>query len=220
MITFDKDFSQELCGGTHVDATGKIGVFKITKEDSVAAGVRRIEAVTADAAEAFLNKELEELNAIRGLFKNPTRTKQNVEAVLEENKNLKKEIEKLQNAQAGSLKDDLKKNAELINGVNFIASKLPLNDGKAIKTLAMQLEQEIGNALIVFAAEVKGKPQIMVSVSKNIVEEKGLNAGKIVNELAAEIGGRGGGQPFFATAGGKDTAGLANAIAKAREMMN
>ena len=220
VITFDKDFSQELCGGTHVDATGKIGVFKITKEDSVAAGVRRIEAVTADAAEVFLNKELEELNTIRGLFKNPTRTVQNVEAVLEENKNLKKEIEKLQNAQAGSLKDDLKKNAEVIDGVNFIASKLPLNDGKAIKTLAMQLEQEIGNALIVFAAEVKGKPQLMVSVSKNIVEEKGLNAGKIVNELAAEIGGRGGGQPFFATAGGKDVSGLANAITKAREMMN
>jgi len=133
---------------------------------------------------------------------------------------LKKEIEKLQNAQAGSLKDDLKKNAEVINGVNFIASKLPLNDSKAIKNLAMQLEQEIGNALIVFAAEVKGKPQIMVSISKNIVEEKSLNAGKIVNELAAEIGGRGGGQAFFATAGGKDIAGLANAITKAREMMN
>ena len=104
--------------------------------------------------------------------------------------------------------------------MNFIAAKLPLNDGKAIKTLAMQLEQELGDALIVFAAEVKGKPQIMVSISKSIVEAKGLNAGKIVNELAAEIGGRGGGQAFFATAGGKDLNGLANAIVKAKEMMN
>jgi len=220
VITFDENFSQELCGGTHVDATGKIGVFKILKEDSVAAGVRRIEAVTAEAAESFITKELQELNTIRNLFKNPTRTAQNVEALQEENKALKKEIEHLQNAQAGALKDDLKKGMEQINGVNFIASTLPLNDSKAIKNLAMQLEQEIGDALIVFGAEVKGKPQLMVSVSKSIVESKSMNAGKIVNELAAEIGGRGGGQPFFATAGGKDVSGLANAIAKAKEMMN
>ena len=220
VITFDKDFSQELCGGTHVSATGQIGLFKILKEDSVAAGVRRIEAVTADAAESFITKELQELNTIRNLFKNPTRTAQNVEALQEENKTLSKEIEKLQNAQAGALKDDLKKGMEQINGVNFIAASLPLNDSKAIKNLAMQLEQEIGDALIVFGAEVKGKPQLMVSVSKSIVEGKQLNAGKIVNELAAEIGGRGGGQPFFATAGGKDVNGLAKAITKAREMMN
>jgi len=220
VITFDKNFSQELCGGTHVDTTGKIGLFKILKEDSVAAGVRRIEAVTAEAAEDFITKELQELNTIRNLFKNPTRTAQNVEALQEENKALAKEIEQLQNAQAGALKDDLKKNVSQIDGVNFIAAKLPLNDGKAIKTLAMQLEQELGDALIVFAAEVKGKPQIMVSISKSIVEAKGLNAGKIVNELAAEIGGRGGGQAFFATAGGKDLNGLANAIVKAKEMMN
>ena len=220
VITFDKDFSQELCGGTHVSATGTIGLFKILKEDSVAAGVRRIEAVTAEAAEEFLTKELQELNTIRNLFKNPTRTAQNVEALQEENKTLAKEIEKLQNAQAGALKDDLKKNATQKDGVNFIAAKLPLNDGKAIKNLAMQLEQELGDALIVFAAEVKGKPQIMVSISKSIVEAKGLNAGKIVNELAVEIGGRGGGQAFFATAGGKDVNGLANAIVKAKEMMN
>ena len=220
VITFDKEFSQELCGGTHVSATGKIGLFKILKEDSVAAGVRRIEAVTAEAAEAFITKELQELNTIRNLFKNPTRTAQNVEALQEENKTLAKEIERLQNAQAGALKDDLKKNATQKDGVNFIAAKLPLNDGKAIKSLAMQLEQELGDALIVFAAEVKGKPQIMVSISKSVVEAKGLNAGKIVNELAAEIGGRGGGQAFFATAGGKDVSGLANAIIKAKEMMN
>ncbi|MFK7773778.1 MAG: alanine--tRNA ligase [Saprospiraceae bacterium] len=220
VITFDKNFSQELCGGTHVSATGEIGLFKILKEDSVAAGVRRIEAVTAEAAENFVTKELQELNTIRNLFKNPTRTAQNVEALQEENKALAKEIEQLQNAQAGALKDDLKKNATQKDGVNFIAAKLPLNDGKAIKTLAMQLEQELGDAVIVFAAEIKGKPQIMVSISKSVVEAKGFNAGKIVNELAAEIGGRGGGQPFFATAGGKNVNGLANAIVKAKEMMN
>ena len=160
VITFDKDFSQELCGGTHVDATGKIGLFKILKEDSVAAGVRRIEVVTADEAEAFVTKELQELQSIRNLFKNPTRTVQNVETLQEENRQLRKEIEKLQAAQASGLKDDLKNKAEQIDGINFIASTLPLNDSKAIKTLAYELEREVGDALIVFGAEVNGKPQL------------------------------------------------------------
>ncbi|MEM6965904.1 MAG: alanine--tRNA ligase [Bacteroidota bacterium] len=220
VITFDKNFSQELCGGTHVDATGKIGLFKILKEDSVAAGVRRIEAVTANEAEAFVTKELQELESIRNLFKNPTRTVQNVEALQEENRQLKKEIEKLQAAQASGLKDDLKSKAEQIDGINFIASTLPLNDSKTIKTLAYELEREVGDALIVFGAEVNGKPQLMVTISENLTKEKDLHAGNMVRELAKEIKGGGGGQPFFATAGGKDVSGLANAIAKAREMLN
>jgi len=219
VITFDKNFSSELCGGTHVDATGSIGLFKIVKEDSVAAGVRRIEALTAIEAESFVNKELEELTAIRRLFKNPTRTLQNIEALQEENKALNKEVEKMQNVQAGALKSNLKNQVETINGTNFIASKLPLNDSKAIKTLAYQLEKEVGNALIVFGAEVNGKPQIVVTISESLTKEKDLHAGNIVKELAKEIKGGGGGQAFFATAGGSDTSGLDKAIAKAKEVL-
>jgi alanyl-tRNA synthetase len=219
VITFDKDFSRELCGGTHVPATGKIGLFKILSEGGVAAGVRRIEAVTADAAEDFVNKELEELNAIRSLFKNPTGTAKNVAALQEENKNLKKELEKLAADQAGSLKDDLKNAAQQINGINFIGAKLPLNDAKAIKTLAYELERELENVMIVFGAEVNGKPQLMVAISESLTKDKNLHAGNMIRELAKEIQGGGGGQPFFATAGGKDSAGLEKAIEKAKAMI-
>ena len=219
MITFDKDFSRELCGGTHVSATGDIGLFKITVETSVAAGVRRIEAITAGKAEAFVNKELAELNAIRSMFKNPKDAPKQVLALQEENKNLKKEIEKMMAAQAGGLKDDLKNGAKHINGVNFIAKRLPLNDTKAMKNLAYQLEQELGNALIIFGAEVNGKPQLMVTISEGLTKEKDLHAGNIIRELAKEIKGGGGGQAFFATAGGKDASGLDAAIQKAESLL-
>jgi alanyl-tRNA synthetase len=219
MITFDKSFSRELCGGTHVPATGEIGLFKILSESAVAAGVRRIEAISAEKAEAFVNQELEELKAIRELFKNPIDTVKNVASLQEENKNLKKEIEKLMAAQAGGLKDELKSSAKNISGVNFIAKKLPLNDTKALKNLAYQLEQELGDALIVFGAEVNGKPQLMVTISETLTKEKDLHAGNIIRELAKEIQGGGGGQAFFATAGGKDASGLDAAIQKAENFL-
>lgn len=219
VITFDNEFSKELCGGTHVTATGKIGLFKILSEGGVAAGVRRIEAVTADAAEAFFNKELEELNAIRSLFKNPTDTAKNVAALQQENKNLKKELEKLMTSQAGSLKDDLKKATLQIKGINFIGAKLALNDEKAIKTLAYELEREVNDVMIVFGAEVNGKPQLMVAISESLTKTKNLHAGNMIRELAKEIKGGGGGQAFFATAGGKDAKGLDKAIEKAKAMI-
>ena len=220
MITFDKDFSRELCGGTHVPATGEIGSFKILSETGVAAGIRRIEAVTAGKAEAYINKELAELAKIRGLFKNATNTAGNVAVLQEENKKLKKEIEKLLADQASGLKDQLKAKVEQVNGFNFLAAKLPLNDGNAIKTLAYQLESELGNAVIVFGAEVKGKPQVMVAISKELVESHKLHAGNMVRELAKEIKGGGGGQAFFATAGGKDASGLDAAVGKAKGLVS
>jgi alanyl-tRNA synthetase len=220
MITFDKDFSRELCGGTHVPATGEIGVFKILAETGVAAGIRRIEAVTSNAAEAYLNKELDELNSIRTLFKNPKNVAKQVEALQEENKNLKKQIEQMLAQQAMALKGNLKANFESINGVNFLATRVSLDDSNALKTLAYQLEKEVGDAVIVFGAEIKGRPQLMVTISNSLIENgKGLHAGNMIRELAKEIKGGGGGQPFFATAGGKDASGLDSAIAKAKTMI-
>ncbi|MEM9819680.1 MAG: alanine--tRNA ligase [Bacteroidota bacterium] len=219
MITFDPNYSRELCGGCHVSATGKIGYFKIISEAAVAAGVRRMEAYTADRAEDFINTQLGELNDIRGLFKNPLHTAKNVANLQEENKQLKKQIEQMMADRAGALQDDLKNQVETINGINFIGSKLPLNDSKAIKTLAYQLEKEVGDALIVFGAEIKGKPQLMVTVSESLTREKDLHAGNMVRELAKEINGGGGGQPFFATAGGSNLSGLEKAIEKAKELL-
>ncbi|MCB0550231.1 MAG: alanine--tRNA ligase [Phaeodactylibacter sp.] len=220
VITFGRDFSRELCGGTHVGATGEIGLFKIVSEGAVAAGIRRIEAITASRAESFLMEELEELNEIRLLLKNPKNAAKNVAALQEENKQLKKEVEKLLSAQAGAMKGELLRKVEPINGLNFLGARLPLEDSNAIKTLAYQLEEQIDNAVIVFGAEVNGKPQLLIAISRELTESKGLHAGNMIRELAREIQGGGGGQPFFATAGGKDSGGLERAIAKAREMVS
>ncbi len=219
MITFDENYSQELCGGTHVPATGEIGLFKILSESSVAAGIRRIEAVTAEKAEAFIQSELLELNEIRSLLKNPLNAAKNVQALQEENKKLKKEVEKLLAAQANALKDQLLAKAEAVGAVNLIATRLPLNDSGAVKTLAYQLEKELDNAVIVFGTEIKEKPQLMIVINKELTESKGLNAGSMIRELAKEIKGGGGGQAFFATAGGKDASGLDRAIEKVKELL-
>lgn len=219
MITFDPEFSRELCGGCHVPATGKIGLLKITSESAVAAGVRRIEAITADKAETFINTELQELQSIRTLFKHPKNTVKSVEDLQEENKKLKKEIEQLVAAQANALKSDLVNKAEKVGDFHFLAAKLPLNDSNAIKNLGYQLEKDLGDSVIVFGAEVKAKPQIMVIVSKSLTETTDLHAGNMVRELAKEIKGGGGGQAFFATAGGKDASGIDAALAKAKTIV-
>ena len=219
VITFDENFSRELCGGTHVPATGEIGLFKITAESAVAAGIRRIEAVTAGRAESHVNRQLEELKEVRTLLKNPKSTVKSIQSLQEENKSLKKELEKLLAAQAASMKKQLIEQAVQKDGFQLIAATLPINDGNAIKNLAYQIEKEVENAVIVFGAAVKEKPLLTVVINKGLVESKGLNAGSIVRELAKEIKGGGGGQAFFATAGGKDVSGLKNAIEKANEII-
>jgi alanyl-tRNA synthetase len=219
MITFDPTFSRELCGGTHVQATGQIGLFKIVAEGAVAAGVRRIEAITAEQAELYLRGELRELEAIRALLKSKTEPARAVASLQEENKELRKEIERLVAAQAHALKDELKAKAESINGLHFIGARLPINDQAALRNLAAQLDNELGNAVIVFGALINDKPMIMVSISKSLVDSKGLHAGNMIRELAKAIDGGGGGQAFFASAGGKNAAGLDAAVAQARTML-
>lgn len=219
MITFDPKFSRELCGGTHINATGKIGFFKIVAESSVAAGVRRIEAITAEHAETYIRAELRELDAIRSILKSKNEPARAVATLQEENKELRKEIERLVAAQANALKDELKAKAETVNGLHFISARLPINDQAALKNLSVQLDNELGNAVIIFGAIVNDKPMVMVTISKSLVDSKGLHAGNLVRELAKEIDGGGGGQAFFASAGGKNAAGLDKAVAKARELV-
>ncbi len=219
MITFDPDFSRELCGGTHVQSTGEIGLFKILGESGVAAGIRRIEAVTATEAQKYVVEELKTLDEIRDLFKNPKNVVKSVSDLQEENKQLKKEVEQLLAAQANALKGDLIAKAEKVGNAHFLSARLPLGDAAAIKNLAYQLEKELAPAVIVFGAEVNGKPQLMVVISKELTESSDLHAGNMIRELAKEIKGGGGGQPFFATAGGKDVNGLDAALAKAKGMV-
>jgi alanyl-tRNA synthetase len=216
MITFDESFSQELCGGCHVESTGQIGYFKILSESAVAAGVRRIEGVTAIAAEQYLDSELDELNEVRQLFKNPKSVVKSVSDLQEENKQLQKRIEQLLNAQAAQMKTQLKANFESVDGMNVLVQQVDLADSKALKNLAYQLEKEIGNAVIVFGTVITNKPQLLVAISENLTKERNLNAGQIIRNSAKHINGGGGGQAFFATAGGNDVNGLAAALEAAR----
>ncbi len=219
VITFDKNFSRELCGGTHVQATGEIGLFKIVTESAVAAGVRRIEAITADAAEQFLTEELAELNAIRELFKNPKEPAKRVADLQEENRRLQKQIEATLLEQAANLQQALRQEFVQQNGFQLLIKRLPLTDANVVKTLAYNLEKEIGNAVIIFGTVSNEKPQLTIRISDELVQSKGLNAGTLIRELAKEIKGGGGGQAFFATAGGSDANALDAALAKAKDLL-
>jgi alanyl-tRNA synthetase len=215
IITFDDEFSKELCGGTHVKATGQIGYFKIVSESAVAAGVRRIEAITGIAAETFINEQNKLVHQLRELLKNPKDITKSVEGLIDENNKLRKEIEKSVLEKSAGLKNELAEKAEQINGINFIAQKVQLPNADAIKNLAYQLKDIVSDMFLVLAADIDGKPSLTVMIAENLVKEKNLNAGAIVRELAKEIKGGGGGQPFFATAGGSDVSGLDKALEKA-----
>jgi len=214
MITFDANYSRELCGGCHVDSTGEIGYFKITSEAGIAAGVRRIEAITADAAEQYINTNLAELQEIKQLFKNPKDTVKNVAGLQDENKNLKKQIEQLMAAQAAAMQGTLASSAEEVNGVHFVAKSISGIDSNSAKTLATNLISELGDAVIALGLETAGgKVQLIVAIAKSLTESKGLHAGHIVKEVSKAINGGGGGQPFYATAGGSKPEGLPEAFA-------
>ncbi|OYZ50784.1 MAG: hypothetical protein B7Y19_06430 [Sphingobacteriales bacterium 24-40-4] len=220
VITFDDHFSKELCGGTHVKSSGQIGYFKVISESAVAAGVRRIEAITAETAENYINTQNEQLRGLKDLLKNPNDLLKTVESLLEENNRLKKEIEKTILERSAGLKHDLIKNALLINGINLIAQQVDLPNTDAVKSLAYAVKDLLNDLFLVLACDIDGKPSLTVMVSENLVKERNLNAGNIVRELAKEIQGGGGGQPFFATAGGKDSSGLVKALEKAKTFIN
>lgn len=208
VITFDKNYSMELCGGTHVPATGQIGYFKITAETSVAAGVRRIEAITADKAEEFINQQVSLVEEAKALLNNAKDLKKGIETLLNEKAELQKRLEALENAQVQQVKAELKQKVEAVNGLNFIAQRVSIGSAEAIKNLAFALRGEVDNLFLVLTAEIGGKPNITVMISDNLVKEKGFDAGKIIRELAKLVKGGGGGQPFYATAGGSDVSGL------------
>src|SRR5690606_12890870 len=217
VITFDGRFSKELCGGTHVQATGQIGFFKIVAESAVAAGVRRVEAITGGVAERFIEEQAKTVNAFRELLNNPKDALSALNRLLEENNALRKEVERAVTDKALQLKRELAAKAEDINGVTFIAGRVNLPNAEAVKTLAYALKGEIENLFLVLGAEINGKPSLTVVISDNLINEKSWNAGAIVRELAKDIQGGGGGQPFYATAGGKDLEGLPHALAKAKD---
>ncbi|SIN72039.1 alanine--tRNA ligase [Algoriphagus halophilus] len=218
VITFDPSYSVELCGGTHVPYTSQIGLFKIVSEGSSASGVRRIEAITAKAAEASLRQQDHLVKELQELLKNPKDLKKALESLIQERNELKKEVESLQQEKAGAVKGELLKQFTEVNGVNTLIAKVTLPNADSLKKLVYELKNEVENAFVILAADIDGKPQIAVMIEDSLVKEKDLNAGQIVRELAKQIKGGGGGQPFFATAGGKDLTGLENVVSKAKEL--
>src|SRR6185437_16645558 len=159
------------------------------------------------------------VSQLKEILKNPKDITKSVENLVDENNRLKKEVEKAVMERSSGLKNELAKKAELINGINFIAQKVDLPNADAVKNLAYNLKDIVPNLFLVLGVEIDGKPGITVMIAENLVKEKNLNAGAIVRELAKEIKGGGGGQPFFATAGGSDASGLSKALEKAREFV-
>jgi alanyl-tRNA synthetase len=206
----------ELCGGTHVSNTSDIWYFKIVSEGAVASGIRRIEAITGDAVKDYFAEQDKTMDEVQSLLKNSKDPVKSISSLQEENSDLKKKVESLLKDKAKSLKSDLKNEIEEVNGINFLSKLVDLDAG-GIKDLAFQLDIEMDNLFLVFGTEQNGKALLSCYISKNLVSEKDLNAGTIVRELGKYIQGGGGGQPFFATAGGKSPAGLNEALQKAKE---
>ena len=220
VVAFDRNYSMELCGGTHVKATGQIGYFKITSEGAVAAGIRRIEAITSLKAEEFFEHQTQQLHEIKHLLKNPADVVKSVTVLLEENHALQKQLQHFLKEKSNLLKKDLLTKKQTVNGISLIAEKIELDSAEEIKNLLFDLRTQVDNLYCVVGAEVKGKPSISVIISDNLVKDKNLDAGKIVREIAKEINGGGGGQLFYAQAGGSKSEGLQAAITKAKAFIN
>ena len=210
--------SVELCGGTHVSATGNIGLCKIVSEGAISAGIRRIEAITGVKAEEYLYEQVDTIKEIRAALGTTGNLIQGVVKLHEESASLRKEVELLMREKALSLKGDLKAKVVSNNGINTIAATVDIQNPDAIKDLAFQLRNEVENLFMVLGTVSGDKAMISVMISDNLVKDKGLNASTIIREAAKEIQGGGGGQPFYATAGGKNPAGLEKALAKAVEI--
>jgi alanyl-tRNA synthetase len=219
VITFDSKRSVELCGGTHVNATGDIGLIKIISEGAVAAGVRRIEAVTGPKAVEFVIKQERLLDSVKGLLKNPSDLPKALNALIDDRQKLSKEIENLHSKQSGEVKNELKAKIVAVGEVNTLVTQLSLPNADALKKLSFELKNETESFFAVLAANIDGKPQIAVVISEELVKSKGLNAGSIIRDLAKAIQGGGGGQPFFATAGGKNLTGLPNVVEQAKKLI-
>ena len=211
--------SVELCGGIHVASTGKIGLFKITSESAVAAGVRRIEAITGPTAEKYFREKAGKLDEIASLLKNPKDLSKAIEDLISKNQLLVKEVEQLLREKAKGLKGELKSKIQSIGSINFLGEIVDL-DTNSIKDLLFQLKNETDNFIGVIGNSENDKCSLSLIISENLVQEKNLNASQIIREISSHIQGGGGGQPFFATAGGKRKEGLQDAIQELKSKLS
>ena len=210
------DFSIELCGGTHVNQTGDIGLFKITSEGAVAAGVRRVEAATGENALAWLHN-LQQIaqNSAEVLKTDVASLVEKIQQLQDKAKRTEKELEQLKTKQASQAGADLAKQAEQINGVNVVVQQIDNVDAKALRTMVDDLKNQLGTAIIVFGSVVDDKVSLIVGVTKDLTDK--VKAGELVGEMAQHVGGKGGGRPDMAMAGGSEPQHLSNALTFAKE---
>ena len=209
-------FSIELCGGVHVKQTGDIGLFKFVSEGAVAAGVRRVEAVTGEKAIALLHSQQQVLNQIADLLKaDQSSIVEKIQQLQDKVKKAEKELQSLKEKQAAQAGGELAKSAKQINGVNVIVEKLEGVDSKALRTMVDDLKNQLGTAVIAFATETDGKVSLIVGVTKDLTAK--INAGELVGLMAAEVGGKGGGRADMAMAGGVDTQNIPQALTVAQQ---
>jgi alanyl-tRNA synthetase len=206
VVIMDPAYSVELCGGTHVGATGELGLFKFVSEGAVAAGVRRVEAVTGNEALTFVNKQLQQLKEVKAALKNPKEVVKAAETLVQEKASLEKQLEALELEKVRQLGNSLKDKAQSINGINFLGQVVSVNNAEGLKQLSLQLKNEIPDHVLVFAANVGGKASVALTIDEKLVAEKGWEAPRLIKEFIAPlIKGGGGGQKTFATAGGQET---------------
>lgn len=220
VVVMDPNYSVELCGGTHVGNTGEIGMFKITAESAVAAGVRRIEAVAGQEAVNYFRDKETQLNAVAELLKRPQDIQKAITQLLDDNAQLKKQLEQFQAEKSGQAKQQIKQSFARQGDISYVIGQFDGINTDNSKQIATELRQEISSSIIILTGVANDKPFITVAISDDLVKDKGLNAGKLVKELAANIKGGGGGQPFIATAGGQDASGISKVIEAAKEFIN
>jgi len=206
--------SIELCGGTHVPYTGQIGIFKLSGESAIAAGVRRIEAITADKAEAFLMDQAALVEELKQMIKSPVEPLRAVQSLMDQNAELRRQIDNLNASKVAGLKDQLIAKAKVVDGIHIIITETDL-DQNSIKDLAFSIKNAVDKLFLIIGSARDGKASLTVMLSENVAAERKLNASQIVRELAVDILGGGGGQAFYATAGGKRPEGISSALEKA-----
>ncbi|MFZ1529438.1 MAG: alanine--tRNA ligase [Ferruginibacter sp.] len=221
VVVMDPAYSIELCGGTHVGSTGEIGLFKIKSESAVAAGVRRVEAVSGQAAEQLVSSTFAELQNIKAALKNPKDLQKAIEQLMAENTRLSKHIESLEARQLVVVRNELLQKDEIINNITFIGDIVEVSSADALKKLCFDLKHHINDHVAVLCANIGGKAYVAVSVSETVVAAKNIDASRIIKETVSPlINGGGGGQKTLATAGGTEPGGFKELIEKIRMQLN
>ncbi len=220
VVIMDPNYSVELCGGTHVGATGELGLFKLTSESAVAAGVRRVEAVCGAEAMQYINEQAALITSVKETLKNPKDLLKAVENLQTENAELKKHVESMEARQLVIIRNELLQKDEIINSINFIGDIVEVGNADALKKLCFDLKNHLRDHVAVLCANIGGKPFVAVGMSETVAAAKNLDAGKIIKEhIAPLIKGGGGGQKTLATAGGQDISNLQQVIEKVKSLL-